>query len=141
MRLIDADALGEMVQTGLRSNPHEDRRARAIHQAEYIHFLGIIRRAPTITTPPNDPLTPEQLQEMDGDPVYLDAGDGGEWVLVRLKGYDVWFTHQNTICAPAKIAFDLGVEVYRCKPTSRPAKGGPACDAEGLHEGRTDLCD
>ena len=35
MRLIDADALGEIVQTGLRSNPHEDRRAREIHQAEY----------------------------------------------------------------------------------------------------------
>lgn len=89
----------------------------------------------------NDPLDEEQLREMDGEPVYLDLGDDSEWVLVRLNGYDVWFTHKNTICVPAKLAFDLGVEAYRYKPTVRPAKGGPACDAEGLHEGRTDLRD
>lgn len=73
----------------------------------------------------NDPLTEEQLRKMDGEPVYLDFGDGGEWVLARLKGYDVWFTHKNTICAPAKMAFDLGVEVRRYKPTPCPPKGGP----------------
>lgn len=84
MRLIDADALGEIVQTGLRSNPHEDRRARAIHQAEYIHFLDTIRRAPTIAPPPNDPLTPEQLRWMDGEPVWIAPKvNPGRWDLIR----------------------------------------------------------
>lgn len=74
----------------------------------------------------NDPLNEEQLREMEGDPVYLDFGNDGEWVLVRLKGSDVWFTHKNTICAPAKMAFDLGVKVRRYKPTPCPPKGGPS---------------
>lgn len=73
----------------------------------------------------NDPLDEEQLREMEGDPVYLDSGDAGEWALVRLKGYDVWFTTKNTICSPAKMAFDLGVKVRRYKPTPCPPKGGP----------------
>ncbi len=64
----------------------------------------------------NDPLTEEQLREMDGRPVYLDLGDGGEWVLVRLQENDVYFSHKNTICAPAKILFECGGKVYLRKP-------------------------
>lgn len=64
------------------------------------------------------PLTEEQLREMDGDPVYLDLGDGGEWVLVRLMENEVYFSHKNTICAPARIAFECGGKVYLFKPKS-----------------------
>lgn len=67
-------------------------------------------------TPPNDPLTEAELRAMDGEPVYLDFGDGGEWVLVRMMENDVCFSHKNTICAPAKIAFECGAKVYRRKP-------------------------
>lgn len=62
------------------------------------------------------PLTEEQLREMDGEPVYLDLGDGGEWVLVRLVENEVYFFHKNTICVPAKIAFECGGKVYLFKP-------------------------
>lgn len=64
------------------------------------------------------PLTEEQLREMDGAPVYLDLGDGGEWVLVRLMENEVYFSHKNTICAPGKIAFECGGKVYLFKPKS-----------------------
>lgn len=64
----------------------------------------------------NDPLTPEQLLEMDGEPVYLDFGDGGEWVLVRVQQGKVFITHKNTICAPANILFKCGGKAYRRKP-------------------------
>lgn len=64
----------------------------------------------------NDPLTLEELRGMDGKPVYLGTSDLGEWVLVRLEESDVYFLHKNTICAPAKIAFDVGMEARRRKP-------------------------
>lgn len=64
MRPIDADELEEIVQTGLRENPHKDGFARVCHRTEYMHFLDVIRRMPTIAPPPNDPLTMEQLREM-----------------------------------------------------------------------------
>lgn len=77
MRPIDADALEEVVQTNLRENPHKNGRARAFHNTEYIHFLDVIRRMPTIPLPPNDPLTLEELREMDGEPVWISYFAGG----------------------------------------------------------------
>ena len=84
MRPIDADALEEVVQTNLRENPHKDGRIRAFHDTEYIHFLDVIRRMPTIAPPPNAPLTLEELRKMDGEPVWTAALDGGvsRWAFV-----------------------------------------------------------
>lgn len=56
------------------------------------------------------------LREMDGEPVYLYFGGGGEWALVRLRQDEVYFSHKNGISAPSKIAFECGVKVYRHKP-------------------------
>lgn len=39
------------------------------HTAQDIVMM--IQTAPTITLPPNDPLTLEELREMDGEPVYI----------------------------------------------------------------------
>lgn len=71
MRLIDADALREIVEGELRNNPHTDGYARSCHRVEYAHFLDVICRMPTIAPPPNDPLTLEELREMDGEPVWI----------------------------------------------------------------------
>ena len=64
----------------------------------------------------NDPLTLEELREMDGEPVFL--GPVGEWALVRLIENEIYFTHKNSICALAKIAFECGVKVYLLKSKS-----------------------
>lgn len=71
--------------------------------------------------PLSSPLPPEQLLEMDGEPVYLDLGDGGEWALVRVQQGEIFVTHKNTICAPVKILFKCGGKVYRGKPEEAPA--------------------
>ncbi len=70
MRPIDGDALEEIVLDGLKEVPHNDGLARRHHKAEHIHFLDLIRRAPTIAPPPNDPLTPEEMREMGGEPYW-----------------------------------------------------------------------
>ena len=64
----------------------------------------------------NDPLTLEELREMDGEPVYLDCGAIGEWVLVIASELAVFLRHKNGIKAPAKIAFECGAKLYRHKP-------------------------
>ena len=84
MRPIDADALREIVEGGLRNNPHTDGYARSCHRVEYTHFLDVICRMPTIAPPPNDPLTLEELREMDGEPVWCINGNGGQWGLVHV---------------------------------------------------------
>lgn len=86
-----------------------------------IHGCAIIRQAlerleELVKPEPNEPLTPEQLWEMDGDAAYLDFGGRGEWVLVRLWMDEIYFSHKNTICTPARIALSCGGNVYRRKP-------------------------
>ena len=57
MRPIDADALLD----------------RAICTRNYFEIKSLIERMPTIDPPPNDPLTLEELREMDGEPVWNDT--------------------------------------------------------------------
>lgn len=69
MKPIDADNLrGRVCEIFLCAEPGsaEERRLALI--------LGLIDSEPTIAPPPNDPLTPEELREMDGEPVWVVTG-------------------------------------------------------------------
>lgn len=70
MRLIDGDKL------------YED-----LREAGMVFALHMVESAPTIAQPPNDPLTLEELREMDGEPVFIkrigsDHPDDRAWTLV-----------------------------------------------------------
>lgn len=62
------------------------------------------------------PLSLEQLRVMDGEPVYLDFGSGGEWALVRVQQGKVFITHKNAICTPANILLECGGKACRRRP-------------------------
>lgn len=68
---------------------------------------------------PAGPLTLDELREMDGEPVYLDFTDGGEWALVRVQKGKVFITHKNTICAPVNILIACGGKAYRRRPVGK----------------------
>ena len=70
----------------------------------------------TEEAPPNDPLTLEQLREMDGEPVFLDFGDGGEWVIVRIRQGTPYLTHKDAICNHVSFALECGAKIYHRKP-------------------------
>ncbi len=93
MRPIDGDALEEIVRDGLKEVPHNDGLARRHHKAEHIHFLDLIRRAPTIAPPPNDPLTLEELREMDEEPVWCERQKNYVFIAyVKDEPYkQIWF--------------------------------------------------
>ena len=79
MRLIDAEpierALFRRADKSLAKNPYENAKICAFRQA-----FELVLDAPTITSLPNDPLTLEELREMDGEPVWVTPG--GFWALV-----------------------------------------------------------
>lgn len=87
MRLIDADALNIRKYTRWFENEEDVRQVKRM-----------IREAPTITRPPNAPLTLEQLWEMDGEPVWVVTGSAinagrGHWDIC-----DWW--DKNTVMFP-----------------------------------------
>ena len=86
MRLIDADRI-IFDYSGLVRIPPND----GYSIAKY--FADQIKAMPSITTPPNDPLTLAELREMGGEPVYImrmesDEPTDRDWALVDLK-YDM----------------------------------------------------
>ena len=86
IRLIDAEpieqALFKQADKSLAKNPYDNTRICAF------------RNAPTIAPPPNDPLTLEELREMDGEPVwvvFIPDADGETlalWALVSVDNDD-----------------------------------------------------
>lgn len=84
MRLIDADKI--MFELGgLNYIPLHD----SIAIADY--FMEQLRKMPTIAPPPNEPLTFDELWEMNGEPVWVElleptVGKNSGWVLVYNDG-------------------------------------------------------
>lgn len=61
-------------------------------------------------SPPNEPLTLEELREMDGEPVWLDVADG-VWALVDTDDDCVWLDRGGSIDI-----YKLTGKVYRRPP-------------------------
>lgn len=80
-----------------------------------------VLQAPTLT-PPNEPLTPEELRKMDGEPVYMtfpsDTGNQcGHWALVGTQRWGAisliygcgWSSYESAVET-------LGAKFYRRPP-------------------------
>ena len=81
----------------------------------------LVEYAPTLT-PPNEPLTPEELRKMDGEPVYMtfpsDTGNQcGHWALVGTQRWGAisliygcgWSSYESAVET-------LGAKFYRRPP-------------------------
>ena len=84
-------------------------------------FLDKVRSMPTLT-PPNEPLTMEELRKMDGEPVYMtfpsDTGNQcGHWALVGTQRWGAvslmsgcgWSSYESAVET-------LGAKFYRRPP-------------------------
>lgn len=76
----------------------------------------LIERQPTLTQP-NEPLTLEELREMDGEPVWVDdENDKKTWALLQVWGdenIDAVFPMPRG-CFHAESV--IGKKIYRCPP-------------------------
>ena len=57
MRLIDADALFEVIKKSMDENPHIEETQRAMHIHEHKYFLTLLAGIPTIQPEPAIPLS------------------------------------------------------------------------------------
>ena len=70
MRLIDADALHTALIDEYRGI------AGYKSRVQFYRAIEIAQRQPTIISSPNDPLTLEELREMDGEKIFVHYIDG-----------------------------------------------------------------
>lgn len=119
MRPIDAEKYMELLKEQYLHNKSmgNSQAARAWQGA-----IQLLYDMPTLT-PPNKPLTEEQLREMDGEPVYIII-DGVDqlkaWVLIEVDEEDVYLTNNLGARSPYKEVRNLyKLKLYRCPPESQ----------------------
>ena len=122
MRLIDADKAIKVAQ--IKYNDWNLAMAVADGQREinlcfkkqelFKAVKTVLDCVPTLT-PENEPLTIEQLREMDGEPVWLGIA-GGVWGLIDTDGDCVWLDRDGSIDINK-----LAGKVYRYQPERQEA--------------------
>ena len=142
MRPIDADVLEKELAHECVSLRGDNTRKT------FYRAIKIVRQQPTVTTPPNDPLTLEELREMDGDAVWVVCDEQavhttpGSKPLMFQALIEVWegsvFLTNNrggrTEYAADEELEANGITLYRRKPEEASrmkhvcaATGGPCC--------------
>ena len=109
MRLYDNEAYRDTFMQGVYDLLEDDptnERANAI--------IELFDSAPVVTLP-NEPLTLDELREMDGEPVWLDVA-GGVWALVDTDDDCVWLDRGGSIDI-----FRLTGKAYRRPPEGEEA--------------------
>ncbi|MCI9677972.1 MAG: hypothetical protein HFF77_03215 [Oscillospiraceae bacterium] len=74
MRLIDADEYKEKLYAMMPKFDEENDK-KCIEGQTIFFCIATLDDMPTITPPPNTPLTLEELREMDGEPVWFSGND------------------------------------------------------------------
>ena len=123
MRLIDAEpierALFRRADKSLAKNPYENAKICAFRRA-----FELVLDAPTITSlpndaPPNDPMTLEELREMDGEPVWVVQTDNllpPFWGLIDAKDETV----ANSVYSATFEDYGTEWQAYRRRPEEEP---------------------
>lgn len=94
---------------------------RAVGRERLLELAQAEKDGRLMVLEPNDPLTPEQLREMDGEPVWCNVGPG-QWGIVNKFVDEVVFFNGGTI----PIAHLQG-RAYRREPEEEPHER-PAAD-------------
>ena len=88
--------------------------------SSYGELIGCIEDTPTLT-PPNEPLTLEQLREMDGEPVWVE--DVKHWALIDIEKGGQWDGVPFAIWAENGMKFTYNIKNRGLHCYRRPPEG------------------
>lgn len=116
---IDKQTMLDLIVEAKRTDPETGGFAEWL--AEYL-----VEHLPTLT-PPNDPLSIEQLREMDGEPVFVVIDDGIEplkmWALVDYIAEEQCLTLTNNLGGRSQYYTADDLEIYHITAYRRPPEG------------------
>ena len=94
------------------------------HQAAQIIDMLISALEGDITlTPPNEPLTLEELREMDGEPVWWDDGEGSCWGIISVDSAGMWGGIPFFRGRWRQVNFEYNIEERKMRIYRRPPEG------------------
>lgn len=74
-------------------------------------------------SPPNEPLTLEELREMDGEPAWWDDGDGSCWGIISVDSAGMWGGIPFFRGRWKEVNFEYNIEDRKMKIYRRPLEG------------------
>lgn len=113
MRAIDKETMFDLIIKAKRTDPETGSFAEWL--AAYL-----VERLPTLT-PPNEPLTIEQLREMDGEPVWVE--DVKHWAVIDIEKGGQWDGVPFAIWAENGANFCYNIEGRNLHCYRRPPEG------------------
>lgn len=113
MRAIDKETMFDLIIKAKRTDPETGSFAEWL--AAYL-----VERLPTLT-PPNEPLTIEQLREMDGEPVWVE--DVKHWAVIDIEKGGQWDGVPFAIWAENGANFCYNIEGRNLHRYRRPPEG------------------
>ena len=78
--------------------------------------------APTLT-PPNEPLTLEELRKMDGEPAWWDDGEGSCWGIISVDSAGMWGGIPFLRGRWRQVNFEYNIEERKMRIYRRPPEG------------------
>ena len=115
MRPVDADIIDAQIRAWIGQPGYGD------YWTGYDNALcaiqDFIADIPTLT-PPNEPLTIEQLREMDGEPVWVEFedGSGGLWGIVHITIFAQIVFANGLHCTIGERYYGKSYKAYRRPP-------------------------
>lgn len=91
--------------------------------AEQLEIMETLRQA---LTPQNEPLTLEQLREMDGEPAWWDDGYGSCWGIISVDSAGMWGGIPFFRGRWREVNFEYNIEERKMKIYRRPLEGKEA---------------
>ena len=113
MRAIDKETMFDLIIKAKRTDPETGSFAEWL--AAYL-----VERLPTLT-PPNEPLTLEELREMDGEPVWVE--DVKHWAVIDIEKGGQWDGVPFAIWAENGANFCYNIEGRNLHCYRRPPEG------------------
>ena len=94
------------------------------HQAAQIidMLISALEGDPTLT-PPNEPLTLEELREMDGEPAWWDDGEGSCWGIISVDSAGMWGGIPFFRGRWRQVNFEYNIEEQKMRIYRRPPEG------------------
>lgn len=83
----------------------------------------LMQAAATALSPPNDPLTLEELRKMDGEPAWWDDGEGSCWGIISVDSARMWGGIPFLRGRWRQVNFEYNIEERKMRIYRRPPEG------------------
>ena len=83
----------------------------------------LMQAAATALSPPNDPLTLEELRKMDGEPAWWDDGEGSCWGIISVDSAGMWGGIPFLRGRWRQVNFEYNIEERKMRIYRRPPEG------------------